>query len=123
MVDLPIGKRDIGFKWVYKVKYKTNGEVERYNARFVAKRYNQQEGLDYHEIFSPVTEMVTVRTIISIAVSHNWPLFQIDVHNVFLQGDLTKDVYMELPQGFQRQRENKVCKLLKSLYGLKQASR
>lgn len=67
--------------------------------------------------------MVIVRTTIGIAASHDWPLYQMDVHNAFLQGDLLEDVYMEMPQGFRRKGENKVFKLLKSLYGLKQASR
>lgn len=67
--------------------------------------------------------MVTVRTTIGVAASHDWPLYQVNVHNVFLQGDLLEDVYMRMPQGFRRQGENKVCKLLKSLYGLKQDSR
>lgn len=97
IVDLPPGKQPIGLKWVYKVKHKANGEIERYKARLVAKGYNQQEGLDYHETFSTAVKMVTVKTVISVAASHQWPLFQMDVHNAFLQGDLSKEVYMKLP--------------------------
>ncbi|XP_070055062.1 uncharacterized mitochondrial protein AtMg00820-like [Nicotiana tomentosiformis] len=75
LVDLPDGKQTVGSKWVYKVKYKPNGEVNKYKARLVTKGYTQQEGLDYHETFSPISKMVTVRTLISVAASKNWPLF------------------------------------------------
>lgn len=108
---------------MFKIKYKENGKIERYKARVVAKGYTQQESLDYHNTFSTVAKMVIVRTIISMATSRGWNLFQMDVNNTFLQGDLYGEVYMDLPQGFWKQGEHKVRKLLKSLYCLKQASR
>nr|XP_009758876.1 PREDICTED: uncharacterized protein LOC104211510 [Nicotiana sylvestris] len=107
VVDLPPGKKAIGSKWVFKIKYKANGEVERFKARLVAKGYTQQDGLDYHETFSSVAKMVTVKTIISIAASKGWNLFQMDANNAFLQSDLYEEVYRCLPQGFHKQGEQK----------------
>lgn len=123
IVALPPGAKAIRSKWVYKIKYKSNGEVERFKARSVAKGYNQREDLDYYETFSSVAKMVTVRTIISLVASYGWKIYQMDVSNDFLQGDLYEDVFMELPLGFHKQGEYKVCKLQKFLYELKQASK
>ena len=121
--DLPPNKKAIGYKWVYKVKYRVDGTLEHYKARLVAIGFTQTEGLDFLNTFSPVAKITTIYLLLALAATQHRHLKKLDVNNTFLHGDLHEDVYMQLLEGVVSPKPNQVCKLQKSLYGLCQASR
>ena len=124
LVDPPEEVRPIGCKWIYKRKRGADGKVETFKARLVAKGYTQREGIDYEETFSPVAMLKSIRILLSIAANLDYEIWQMDVKTAFLNGNLEESIYMVQPEGFvAKGQEQKVCKLLKSIYGLKQASR
>ncbi|WJZ96545.1 hypothetical protein VitviT2T_015220 [Vitis vinifera] len=124
ITDLPRGKKPVGCKWIFTVKYKADGNVDRYKARLVAKGFTQSYGIDYQETFAPVAKLNTVHVLLSLAANLDWSLHQLDVKNAFLNGDLEEEVYMDIPAGLETTSNfNKVCRLRKSLYGLKQSPR
>ncbi|KAM0067227.1 putative RNA-directed DNA polymerase [Helianthus debilis subsp. tardiflorus] len=120
----PSSRHPIRCKWVFRIKRRPDGSVDKYKARLDAKGFLQEYGKDYFDTFSPVTKPVTIRTVLSIALSRGWSLRQLDVNNVFLPGRLQEEVYMVQPPGYVHpQFPNYVCKLRRSLYGLKQVPR
>ena len=121
---LPEGKKTVGCKWIFSVKYNASGSVNRYKARLVAKGFTQSYGIDYEETFAPMAKLNSVRVILSLVANLDWPLHQLHIKNAFLNGELEEEVYMNIPPRLETPRTaGKVCKLRKSLYSLKQSPR
>jgi hypothetical protein len=124
IVELPAGRKSVGSKWLFKKKFNTEGKVEKYKSRLVAKGYSQVEGIDFGEIFSPVAKLNSIRFLLSIPVAFDLEVEQMDVKTTFLHGDLEEEIYMKQLEGFVvKGKKELVCKLKKSLYGLKQSPR
>lgn len=122
LVELPKGSRCVKTKWVYKTKKDSDGHITRHKARLVAKGYTQRFGVDYDETYAPVVRYTSVRLLMAIAVKRKLKIHQMDAVTAFLQGDVSHDIYMEQPKGY-ADTSNRVCKLKKAIYGLKQAGR
>ena len=117
LVELPAGRTPVGSKWVFKVKTDENGRVERYKARLVAQGFTQKFGADYDKTFCPVVRLESIHTLVALSVQHSLDLYQIDITTAFKE-----EVFMKQPEGFvAKGQENLVCRLKKSLYGLKQS--
>ena len=118
LVTLPPGQSVVGCKWIYKIKTRSDGSIERYKARLVAKGFTQEYEIDYEETFAPVARISSVRALLAVVAARKWDLFQMDVKNTFLNGELSEEVYMQPPPGLSVD-SNEVCHLRRALYGLK----
>ena len=121
LVKLPAGRKAIGSKWIFKCKTDADGNVERYKARLVAQGFTQKYGIDYEETFSPVVRFESVRTVLALAAKLGFKLHQMDIKTAFLNGELEEEIFMRQPEEFiEEGKEEMVCKLKRSIYGLKQ---
>ncbi|GJY43093.1 zinc finger, CCHC-type containing protein [Tanacetum coccineum] len=122
LADLPPSCKPFGCKWIFKRKLMVDGTIEKFKARLVIHGFRQKSGIDYFDTYALVARISTIRLVIAMSSIHNLIIHQMDVKIAFLNGELDEKVYMNQPQGFSMLgNENKVCKLIKSLYGLKHA--
>jgi hypothetical protein len=120
LVDRPYGCKPVCCKWVFKKKLRPDGTIDKYKVRHVAKGYTQKKGENFFDTYSPVARLTTIRVLLSLTASHGLLVHQMDVKTAFLNGELEEEIYMTHPDGFVvKGQEDKVCKLMKSLYGLK----
>ena len=124
LVPPPEGQNIVGSKWVLKVKRNADGTVDHFKARLVAQGYTQTQGVDYNEVYASVARYSAIRSLLALANAHDHEIHQMDVKTAFLNDNLDYDIYMSQPEGFiDKDRPNFVCKLKKSIYGLKQSAR
>ena len=124
LVELPESRKVVGCKWVYKLKKGVDDTILKYKAILVAKGFSQKVGIEFHDIFSPVVKLVSIRILLAIVASYDLELEQLDVKTTFLHGDLYEEIFMEQLEAFVQNRNKRfVCKLRKSLYGLRQSPR
>ncbi|KAJ0390483.1 hypothetical protein P43SY_012096 [Pythium insidiosum] len=120
-VRRPEGVREIGCKWVFDVKRDADGNIQRYKARLVAQGFRQVYGVDFWETYSPVASLNSVRAFLAFCCMRRYVIRQLDVETAFLNGKLEEDVYMRPPEGIKLP-EGMICKLQRSIYGLRQAA-
>lgn len=121
-IDHTLGNKLLGCKWFLKRKYKADGSIVKYKAGLLVKEFKQKEGLDFCDIYSPVMRITSIRVLLAIASLHDLDIHQMDVKTTFQNCELEKEIHMEQPKGFVVPGQgSKVCKLVKSLYILKQA--
>ena len=124
LVPPPEGKNIVGSRWILKVKRNADGSLDRYKARLVAQGYSQTKGVDYDEVFSPVARYSAIRSLLALANMHDLEVHQMDVKTAFLNGSIDSDIFMTQPEGYvDADKPNYVCKLNKSICGLKQSAR
>lgn len=119
LIELPSGQKEIGWKWIFRLKRDATGKMTKNKARVVAKGYVQEHVIDYEEVYASITRLETVHLLLDLSAKRNWQVHHLDVKSTFLNGEITKDVYVSHPEGQKKQgHENLVYKLTKSLYGL-----
>jgi hypothetical protein len=122
LVDRPYGCKLVGCKWVFKKKFRPDGTIDKYKIRLVAKSYTQKEGEYFFDTYSSVARLTTICVLLSLTISHGLLIHQMDIKTTFLNGELEEEIYMTQSDGFVvKGQEDNVCKLQKSLYGLKKA--
>jgi hypothetical protein len=123
LVECPLEVKPVPIKWVYKIGRNADGSVERFKTRLVAKGFLQKQGVDFEEVYAPVSKQTTVRALLAVCAEKDLELEQLDVKTAFFNGHLEEEIYMQQAQGYEEGSPTMVCKLRRAIYGLRQAPR